>query len=320
MEITDPRTVLDFQKTTFCGHPRARVSKVILENVALGHADYTCFWSLEFLCSGLVHSLWMTLFEAAALHVNRAQPNVFLYLTKAYEAYAPIESKYSVRDMTTIRNNNDVRRMVCEAAAVVAQSRKNKLPSLPGIKPTHDFDPVTIQESLKAPSTLYGQVALRREDPMTVAVPVNEFCYCLRADVRDTARALYWMAWTFAVCREHKKQTKQPLVFADRSDAHVGVAHGRHVVWLFWECIKRQCPPTSRDYIDALFNMYCLRWSPSDAKPRQALLIAAIVLVCEGASLDTTPVSGETLAISTLLNGIPGWLDAISRTQKSLSS
>lgn len=319
MEINDPRTVLDFQKTTFCGHTRSRVTRVILENVQLGHADYACFWSLELLCSGLVHTLWMTLFEAAALHVNRAQPNVFLYLAKAYEKYAPIEGQYSLRDMTSIRNNPDVRRMVCEAAAVVAMCRKNKLPNLPTIKPAHDFDPTTIQESLKAPSTLYGKLALRKEDPMTVAVPVNEFCYCLRSDVRDVARSLYWMAWTFAVCREHKKQTKQVLVFADRSDAHVDVAHGRHVVWIFWECVKRQCPAVAREYIDTLYNMYCLHWSPSVAKQRQGLLIAAVLLVCEGTTLDMTPVSGETLAISNVLNGIPGWLDAIIRMQKSFS-
>lgn len=66
--------------------------------------------------------------------------------------------------------------------------------------------------------------------------------------------------------------------------------------------------------------MYCLRWSPGDAKSRQPLLTAAIVLVCEGVALDTTPVVSETLAISTLLNGIPGWIDAIIRMQKSFST
>jgi hypothetical protein len=320
MEITDPRTVLDFQKTTFCGHTRSRVVKVLLENVHLGHADYACYWSLELLCSGLVHTLWMALFEAAALHVNRAQPNVFLYVAKAYEKYAPIEANYSLREMTTIRNNVDVRRMVCEAAAVIAMCRKNKLPPLPTIKPMHDFDPTTIHESLKAPSTLYGKIALRREDPMSAAVPINEFCYCLRSDVRDLPRALYWMAWTFAACREHKKQTKQALVFADRTDEFVSTAHGRHVVWLFWECIKRQTQPMAREYIDTLYKMYCLRWSPSDAKSRQALLTSAIVLVCEGATVDTTPVTGDSLAVANVLNGIPSWLDAIIRMQKSFSS
>jgi len=320
MEITDPRSVLDFQKTTFCGHPRAHVVKVLLQNIQLGHADYACYWSLELLCSGLVHTLWMALFEGAALHVNRAQPNVFLYLASAYELYAPVEASYSLRDMTLIRNNVDVRQMICKAAAAITMCRKNKLPSLPTIKPTHDFDPVTIQESIKAPSTLFGKIALRREDPMTVAVPINEFAYCLRQDVRDTARALYWMAWVYAFCREHKKQTKQPLMFANRSDEYISVAHGHHVAWIFWDCIRKQAQPVARPYIDVLYRMYCLRWAPTDSKSRQALLTTAVVLVCEGPGLDTTPVAGETLAIANVLNGIPAWLDAITRMQRSFSS
>jgi len=319
MEITDPRTVLDFQKTTFCGHLRSHVTKVLLQNIQLGHADYACYWSLELLCSGLVHTLWMTLFEGAALHINRANPNVFLFLATAYEKYAPFEASVSLRDMTSIRNNLDVRQMICKAAAVVAMCRKNKLPSLPTIKPAHDFDPVTIQESLKAPSSLYGKLVLRRDDPLSVAVPINEFVYCLRQDVRDVSRSLYWMAWVYALAREHKKQAKLPLLFANRSDEFVSSVHGNHPVWIFWEAIEKQATSTTKPYINALYKMYCLRWSPSDAKARQPLVTAAIVLVCEGMTLDTTPVSGDTLAVANVLNSIPAWLDAIQRMQKSFS-
>lgn len=320
MEINDPRTVLDFQKTTFCGHLRSHVVKVLLQNIHLGHADYACYWTLEFLCSGLTRTLWLSFFEAAALHINRANPNVFLFLEKAYETFAPIEASFPIQRMTNIRNHTDARRIVCEVAATLAVCRKNKLPSLPGIKPTHDFDPVTIQESLKAPSTLYGKLALRRDDPMAVAIPINEFCYCLRQDVRDTTRALYWMAWVYAYAREFKKQSKQQLVFANRSDEFVSVSAGHHVAWLFWECVRKQASPVARDYIHALYKMYCLHWSPGDAKSRQPLLTAAIVLVCEGITLDTTPVSSQTLVVSNVLNGIPGWIDAITRMQKSFSA
>lgn len=320
MEITDPRTVLDFQKTTFCGHVRSHVIKVLLQNIQLGHADYSCYWSLELLASGLVHTLWMALFEAAALHINRAQPNVFLYLAASYEKYAPIEGTYPLHAMTAIRNNPDVRRMVCEAAAVLALSRKNKLPSLPTIKPAHDFDAVTVQECIKAPSTLYGKLILRKEDPMVIAIPINEFSYCLRQDVRDTTRALYWMSWTYAYAREHKKQTKQSLVFADRSDEYVPIQYGHHVVWVFWDAIRKQMGAAARPYVDVLYRMYCLRWTPSDAKSRQPLLTTAVLLVCEGTTIDTTTVTGETLAVATILNGIPGWIDAITRMQKSFST
>jgi hypothetical protein len=320
MEIVDARTVSDFQKTTFCGHTRSRVIKVLHENVQKGHADYACYWSLELLCSGLVHTLWMAFFDAAAQHINRAQPSVFLYMERAYERYAPIEQKYPVVQMTQIRNNMDVRRMICEVAACMSMCRKNKLPSLPTLKPAHDFDPVTIQESLRAPSQMYGRLVLRRDDPLPVVTPLNEFVYALRSDVRDTGKALYWISWVYAYCREHKKQTKETLVFSDRSDEYVPTAHGRHVVWIFWEAVRKQALPATRQYVDALHRMYCLRWSPSDAKSRQSLLSAAVVLVCEGVTLDTTPVSGESLAVAKVLEGVPGWLDAIQRTSQSFST
>lgn len=319
MDIVDSRTVLDFQKTTFCGHVRAHVIKVLLQNIQLGHADYACYWALELLCSGLVHTLWMALFQGAALHVNRAQPNVFLYLAQTYEKYAPIESQFHIQDMTSIRNHPDVRRIVCEAAATIALCRKNKLPSLPTIKPAHDFDPVTIQESLKAPSAIFGKLLLKRDDPMPAAVPINEFMYSIRQDVRDVNKALYWMAWMYAYCRRHKKSTKQTLLFANRSDEFVPVQHGNHVVWIFWTAIRNQTQPNAREYVDTLYKMYCLRWSPSNAKERQPLLTTAVLMVCEGMSLDTTTVSGQTIAVSNVLNGIPAWIDAIQRMQKSFS-
>ena len=320
MEVTDSRTVVDFQKTTFCGHPRPHVVKVLLENVRLGHADYACYWTLELLCSGIVHTMWLAFFEAAALHINRANPSVFLFLEKSYETYAPLEHGYRMTEMTNIRNHPDVRRIVCEVAATLALCRKNKLPSLPTIKPDHDFQPATIQENLRAPSTLYGKVALRRDDPLPVAVAVNEFCYCLRGDVRDVTRAFYWVAWVYADCREHKKQTKQTLNFANRTDDYVSVSHGSHPVWMFWDAIRVQCPSMTKPYIQALYKMYCLRWAPGDAKSRQPLVLAAVVLVCEGTALDTTPVTSQTLAVSNVLGGMPAWLDAIIRMQKSFST
>jgi hypothetical protein len=220
--------------------------------------------------------------------------------------------------MTDIRNNMDVRRVVCEVAAAMSACRKNKLPSLPTLKPVHDFDPVTIQESIKAPSSMYGKLVLRPNDPMPVVVPMNEFCYCIRQDVRDLTRALYWMSWVFTFCREHKKASKMVLPFASRADEFVSMEHGTHPIWIFWEAVRKQASPQARPYVDILYKMHCLRWSPSD-KAKRPLLIAAVVIVCES-NLDTTPVAGNTLAISQLLEGMPRWIDAIQRMQQSFSS
>jgi hypothetical protein len=161
---------------------------------------------------------------------------------------------------------------------------------------------------------------MRQNDPIMAAVPLNEFVYCLRQDVRDVTRALYWMAWVYAFCREHKKQHKTPLAFAGRFDEFVSEAHSTHPVWIFWDAVRKQTQPHARSVIEVLYKMYCLRWSPAEAKTKQHLLLAAIVIVCEGATFDATVVSGNTLAVSNVLQGMPGWIDAIVRMQKSFAS
>lgn len=318
MEITDPRSIREFQTTTFSGHPRAHVVKVLLKAIELGHADYACYWTLELLCSGLVHTIWNTLFQGAALHVNRGAPNVFPYLASTFETYMPIESRYTIDDILTIRNNPDVRRIVCQVAATIALCRKNRLPGLPTIKSAHDFNPVTIQESLRAPSALYGREVLLKDDPYALQVPVNELCFCLKPQTRDLTRALYWVAWMLAFAKEAKKVTKEGLLVASRPNDYVSDVHSKNLVWLFWECAFKNAAQ-ARPYIDTLFKMYCLRWNPTCRKERQPLLLAAYSLICDAPTLDTTPVSGTTLQVESLLNQVPQWLDAIHRTQQTFS-
>ena len=318
MEIRDARSIRDFQTTTFSGHPRAHVCKVVLKAIELGHADYACYWTLELLCSGLVHTIWSTLFHGAATYINRGAPNVFTFLAQSFETYMPLESGYSVENIVTIRNHPDVRRILCQAAATVAQCRKNKLATLPTIKPVHDFNSVTIHESIRAPSTLFGKEVLRQQDPYSLSVATNELCYSLKADVRDSAKALYWIAWMIALARETKKATKEGFLIASRPNEYVSEVHSRDLVWLFWECIFRHAAQ-AKPHIDTLFKMYCLRWTPASRKERQSLLLASVVLVCDAPTLDTTPVTGSTIQTEALLAQIPQWLDAIQRTQQTFS-
>ena len=318
MEIRDPRSIRDFQTTTFSGHPRAHVCKVLLKAIELGHADYACYWTLELLCSGLVHTIWGTLFHGAAMYINRGSPNVFAYLAESFERYMPLESGYTIDNMVTIRNHPDVRKLVCQAAATVAQCRKNKLPSLPTIKPAHDFNSATIHESIRAPSALFGREVLKQQDPYALAVATNELCYSLKADVRDPAKAFYWMAWMIALARETKKATKEGFLIASRPNEYVADVHSRDLVWLFWECIFKHAAQ-SKYHIDTLFKMYCLRWTPACRKERQSLMVASVVLVCDAPTLDSTPISGSTIQTEALLAQVPQWLDAIQRTQQTFS-
>jgi len=325
MNVIDSRTVLDFQKFTFSGHLRQHVYKVLNENVKLGHADYACYWSLELLCSGLVHSMWQTLFESAALHINRAAPNSFLYLIKMYEKFAPYESQYATMHMTDIRNNIEVRTIICEAAASIALCRKHKLPPLPKIKPEHDFLPLTIQENLKSPSANYGRELAKNDDPLEIYIPFNELVYCLRGEVRDSTRALYWCAWILKYASQFKKQNKVNVVCAARMNPYVDQSYSTMVVWMLWEAVldasrKSVQAGVLEPYMDALFKLHCLRWTPTLLKNRLCFLNAAILFVCESTTIDIhSPVPHDLATVQNVVVNIPQWILAIIQTKKTFT-
>jgi hypothetical protein len=325
MDIHDPRTIADFQKFTFSGHLRTHVYKVIDENIKLGHADYTCYWLLELLCSGLVHSMWHTLFESSAKHINRAAPNVFLYLVQKYEVFSTYEQQYSTMAMTGIRNNAAVRTLICEVGASVALCRKNKLPPLPKIRPEHDFQHLTIQESLKAPSANYARHLTLQDDPLELYVPLNELVYCLRPETRDLTRSLYWTAWILKYASSVKKQSKVDFVCNSRTNMFVDHSHSHNVIWALWSTVldaSKDSPQAGllAPYIDALFKLHCLRWSPAVLKNRVPFLITAMMFICESTTLDIhARVPGDVSIVQQLTTNVPQWISAILQTKKTFS-
>ena len=325
MDIHDPRTIADFQKFTFSGHLRTHVYKVIDENIKLGHADYTCYWVLELLCSGLVHSMWHTMFESAAKHINRAAPNVFLYLVQKYEVFSTYEQQYSTLAMTGIRNNPDVRTLVCEVAATIAFCRKNKLPAFPKIKPEHDFQQLTIQESLKAPSANYGRTISMKDDPLEIYVPMNELVYCLRPETRDLTRALYWTSWMLKYASQCKKQNKVDFLCNARPNPYVDDSYSHNIIWMLWEVVLKAAEDSPqagllKPYMDALFKLHCLRWSPAVLKNRIPFLINAMMFVCESTTLDIhAKVPHDISLVQQLTTNVPQWISAILQTKKTFA-
>jgi len=306
--ITDSRTVADFQHFTFSGHSRKLANKSLLESIQLGHADYACYWSLELLCSGLVHSLWDTLFESGSLYIHRSCPNIFTYLTSQYERFGAIEASYSVNNMTSIRNRDDARILVCETATALAIAKKQKSVTLPTIKPEHDFQAQTVRENLRATTQNAGSPFLKPDDPFELTIPFNEFCFSIQT--RDTLRALYWMSWILRFTAEKKKQTKQSVDCAERRNPYVDSKYAKHVHWMFWEAIRAQ----SNIYIESLFKLYCMRWSKN-----KTYLITAVVFVTE--VLNTTePARRNESEISVNMQKIPQWIETIEATKNSFSS
>lgn len=326
MEIEDSRTVTDFQSFTFSGHSRQHVLKSLSESIRLGHADYACFWSLELLCSGLVHSLWSTFFDSTVQNIHRLCPNAVLYVAGAYEKFSFIEERYSLDTMTTIRNRADARDLVCRTASVLSLCRKEKPLAMPRIKPEHDFTQQTMREMMKASTQHAAMGVLHEGDPYELLIPINEFCYHLRSDVRDGTRALYWFAWILKYCSHQKKTTKQTVNFSPRPNEYVSEKYSQHPIWLGWAAVwnATEASPqvgTLRPYIEALYRMHNLRWAPGVMKQRLPFLLCAVTFVCESSSLDFfSPANSQPSTIEATLESIPRWLETIIQTRDSFSS
>ncbi len=321
MNIVDNRTVADFQNFTFSGHSRKLAIKSLSESIRLGHADYACYWSLELLCSGLVNSLWTTLFESASLSVHRACPNIFTYLITQYEQFRQIQDNFSVANMTDIRNRMDARNLACEAACVISLCRKQKPLTFPRIKEDHDFETTTIRENLRATSQHFGSGILLAEDPYELAIPVNELCFSIQS--RDTIRSLYWTAWIFAFARLKKKQSKQALSITPRVSQLIPEKYARNLVWLVWDIIHKYTGHSGflKTYIECIEKMYCLKWEPSVARQRQTFLISALIFLTEGHALDIRePAKKSETDVSSVMEGIPKWLEVIQQTRNSFSA
>jgi len=269
--------------------------------------------------------MWHTMFESSAKHINRAAPNVFLYLVQKYELFSTYEQQYSTLAMTGIRNNHDVRTLVCEVAATVAFCRKNKLPPFPKIKPEHDFQHLTIQESLKAPSASYGRTIALKDDPLEIYVPMNELVYCLRPETRDLTRALYWTAWMLKYSSQCKKQNKVDFLCNARPNPFVDDAYSHNIIWMLWEVVLKAAEDSPqagllKPYMDALFKLHCLRWSPAVLKNRIPFLMNAMMFVCESTTLDIhAKVPHDISLVQQLTTNVPQWISAILQTKKTFA-
>jgi hypothetical protein len=238
---------------------------------------------------------------------------MFTYLTSQYERFASIEDRFSIHTMTDIRNHEEARALVCETAVALAIARKQKPIALPTIKPLHDFQPETVRENLRATSQAACLPFVKADDPYELKIPFNEFCFSIQT--RDTLRALYWMSWILAYAREQKKRTKQPLLCAERRNPYVNSKFSKALVWMFWDVLNAH----SNTYIESLYKLYCLRWEPKLSKPRQSLLLTAIVFVTE--TLDARePAKRNDLEISAVLHKIPQLLETIQATRNTFQA
>jgi hypothetical protein len=125
---------------------------------------------------------------------------------------------------------------------------------------------------------------------------------------------------------QYKKQNKDNLVCAFRENPYISDKDGRHTIWMIWEAVLDAAKTSPQagvlaPYIDSLFKLHCLRWTPAVLKNRICFLITAIQFICESTTLDIHySVPHDVIIVQKVVENIPQWISAILQTAKTFSS
>jgi hypothetical protein len=285
--IEDNREFKDLKKETFSGHNKKDVLKSLEKCIALGEVPYAIHWAFELLCSGLVDTLWNSFFMIAVEQVNRANPLIFSYLyMRFFKEFFPLRDAYA-SDIPRIRNSPSARKIVAEAATLLALSKKAKLPAFPKVTPA-DYTRDRIREVAKAPLTSYANAIIKADDPSHIIIPSNEIAFAIRRENRDSLHALFWIRWLLEFEKQLKKESGSKLACAKRPVPGIDEKHHTDVVWLLWEVLSHevsQRPPQEKapleKVISVLFRMFCYQYEPSCKNSRKEFLACAVVLLTD---------------------------------------
>jgi hypothetical protein len=139
-------------------------------------------------------------------------------------------------------------------------------------------------ERLKAPSVKYIENIFKPEDPKELYIAINEFAYNISDERSNMMTACYWIEWVIdfdLIC----KKRKEPSFCERRTGINVEPKFQRDIIWLIWDSLliymERKNNPLGKKIMNALLNIFCIKYTTGSCKKRRYLLYFAVALLTE---------------------------------------
>lgn len=280
--ISSSKTLDQLKTTTIGGFKKTNVINKLVEAFGNGNIESACYWSAQLLASGQLEDLWDTITGFAVKKIHHANPFMFPYLELRLESLRNILS--AVRgDTLNVRNDKAMRQLIAEIVVKITLSKKGNPIVAVKVDKT-DYDLIRLSEKLKAPDLTYITDLMRKDDAQELIVALNEMCYHLSDDSKDSVAAYYWIEWIMQfdnVCR--KKKTNCSC--AARCIETIDVKHQKDPIWLVWEILIKHAfncrPPLILKIVRSLFELYKSRYSLAQKKKRRLMLYFVINLITQ---------------------------------------
>ena len=302
--INDMRNSNDFKSITFSAYKKTAVKTQLLQNIYNSKVEQSCYWSAELICAGHFMDLWEILLFFLGKHIHLGNPKVAIYLQKRFHVFRNIMVQGAFSDELQLRNNPTIRNMFAEIICVFCIS-----PKKPGMEPVtinnqQEFDITNMTEKLKAPSPDFSTKILQTGDPSELTIAVNEFAFHISKNnkhVPNMCQACYWVEWIIAfdaIC----KRRKQPSLAATRENIPVEHKYQKEVIWIIWDALFFAIEEDTflKTLLNAILELFCLKFTPACIKKRHYLLYFAVSLVTEPFRRDIVMIHNKPLVENTV--------------------
>lgn len=279
--IRDNRPVSEFKTITLSNYKKTDVKNALIESMLREKIEPACNWAAELICSGHFSELWETILFFFSKYIHLGNPKLALYLKNRYQTFRNIMNSAIFLNEIELRNDETIRKLFAEIVCILTFSKKKNSFEYIKIDREEEFDMTKNVERFKAPTLEYADKVMKPEDPRELSIAINEFLYNL--SVKNNKTSCYWMDWIIefdSICRSRK----QPSLCLKRESIPIENKYKRDVVWLIWDSILFQStdyPVFIRESIQALFELFCIKYTNACCKRRRTILYFAVEILIE---------------------------------------
>jgi hypothetical protein len=320
-EINDIRSSTHFKGISFSKYKKTEVKTAFIENLSKGKLEPACHWGAELICAGHYADLWEYILYYMAKHVHLANPRLPIYLEMRYGAFRAIMSEGHFVSELALRNNATIRRLFAEIIGTLCLSpKKHSFESLK-INREEEFDMTQMPERLKAPTIYYAEPIFKKDDPKELFIAMNELAYHISPDSANMVSASYWIEWAVEfdlLCKKRKEGCKCER----RGKIPVENKFQSDIIWLVWDVLQHYCEkkqsPILTKLMDALFRLFCVKYTTGACKRRRYLLYFAVALLTEPLDPRIELVSQENkVKLSAVVENVNAVYKQIKRSEES---
>tara|TARA_B100000795_G_C22777732_1_gene430799 strand:- start:317 stop:1390 length:1074 start_codon:yes stop_codon:yes gene_type:complete len=286
-DINDKRAATLFRGLTFSNFKKTSAKKEFLKSINDGKIEQSCYWICEFICAGHFYDIWDLLLLTMSKNIHLGNPKLPIYLELRFNDFKNIVHNGFIGNEIKMRNSPKIRRLFAEIVCILCLSTK-KLP-VGNIKISkEDFHISNISFKLKADNLEYGKRVYKNEDPKELFIAVNEFAYHLTKQSNNNQQVCYWFEWMMGyedICFKDTKVRK----IAARRNMPVENTLQKETIWILWELLLFEAKERNElifKIVNALLNLFCIRFSKGCKKKRKNLIYFAISLVTNKIDLD----------------------------------